>query len=532
MTKKIQFLLAYLLFANMGAFAQDRKGTISGSFQSDFQFYWEDKRINALPPPERIGMNNYLKLDYRLDKFTTGLRYEHYAPPLLGYPSNFRGTGIANRYLTYRNDELDVTAGNFYTQFGSGIALRAQEQRQLGIDNSIDGVMMKYDFQKKARLTGVVGKQRDGFEKSEGTVRGLDAEVYLHQIFSLDSTKLAGWHMTLGGSLVSRYQPYSGTLDNVPAQTELYAGRVNISKGDFTFYSEYVFKTNDPTAMNKYKVGNGTAAMVNVGYTIQNIAINLSAKRVENMDTRSDRRAIANRLWVNYIPANTTQHTYRLLTLYPYAVQTVGETAVQADITYNIKKETFLGGKYGMEIALNYALAHDADTTQFWAMGNRTYFQDANIEITKKFSPAFKMTAKYVYLQYDKDQIEGTTGFGLINSHTVVVDMRYKLNKKQSLRLELQHLGTNQDFGSWMMGMLEYSLAPKWFFYVFDEINYNGLRVGVPIHYYNGGFAFVKNANRFSLNVGRQRAGLVCVGGICRIVPASSGVTFSVTSSF
>lgn len=532
MSKNISLLLAYLLLACPNAFAQNSKGFMSGSFQSDFQFYWEDKRINAMPPSERIGNNNYLKLDYRLEKVSMGFRYEHYAPPLLGYPTNFKGTGIANRFLTYRSDELEVTAGNFYTQFGSGMALRAQEQRQLGIDNSIDGVMLKYNFKDKARLVSLVGKQRDGFEKGEGTIRGIDGEIYLHEILPIDSTKLADWRVTLGGSLVSRHQPYSGTLDNVPTQTELYAGRININKGDFTLYSEYVFKSNDPTAMNKYKVGNGSAAMINIGYGIQNLAINLSAKRVENMDTRSDRRAIASRLWVNYIPANTTQHTYRLLTLYPYAVQTVGETAVQADITYNLKKGSLLGGKYGMEIALNYALTREADSTQFLAMGKRTYFQDANIEITKKFSKDFKMTAKYVYLQYDKDQIEGTTGFGLIESHTVVLDMLYKLNKKQSFRLELQHLGTNQDFGSWMMGMLEYSLAPKWFFYVFDEINYNGLRVGVPIHYYNAGAAFVKNANRFSVNVGRQRAGLVCVGGICRIVPASSGVTFSVTSSF
>ncbi len=532
MFKTTFLFLSYLCLACLPALAQDKKGRVSGSFQSDFQFYWEDKRIKALPPPERIGNNNYLKLDYTLDKFTTGLRYEHYAPPLLGYPSNFRGTGIANRYLTYRSDDLEVTVGNFYAQFGSGVALRAQEQRQLGIDNSIDGVMAKYNFAGKVRVQGLTGKQRDGFDKSDGTVRGIDAEAYLHEILKLDSTKLADWRVTLGGSLVSRYQAYSGTLNNIPVQTELYAGRLSVSKGAFTFYTEYVHKTNDPTEMNRYRVGKGTAALVNVGYAFQNVAINLSAKRIANMDTRSDRRAIANRLWVNYIPANTTQHTYRLLTLYPYAVQTVGETALQADVTYSLKKGSKLGGKYGMEIAINYALANSADTTQFWALGKRTYFQDANIEINKKFSKDFKITAKYVYLQYDKDQIEGTTGFGLISSHTVVLDMFYKINKKQSLRMELQHLGTNQDFGSWMMGMIEYSLAPRWFFYVFDEINYNGVRVGVPIHYYNGGFAYVKNANRFSLNVGRQRAGLVCVGGICRIVPASSGVTFSIVSSF
>jgi len=531
MHKILSFFSCYFFFSLI-AFAQSDNGNISGSFQSDFQYYWDDAKINAVAPPERIGLNSYLKLDYRYNQFSTGFRYEHYAPPLLGYPTNFRGTGFANRYLTYRSDELEVTAGNFYVQFGSGMALRAQEQRQLGIDNSIDGVMLKYNFKDKVRLTTLSGKQRDGFEKGEGTVRAVDGEAYLHQIFNLDSTKLADLRVIVGGSIVSRFQPYSGALDNVPTQTEMYAGRLTISKGDFTFYSEYINKSNDPTAMNNYRVGNGSAALLNLGYTYKNIGISFAAKRVENMDTRSDRRAIANRLWVNYIPANTTQHTYRLLTLYPYAAQTVGETALQTDISYNVKKESWLGGKYGAEIVFNYALAHNIDSTQLFALGKRTYFQDVNVEVTKKFSKKFKMTAKYVFLQYDKDQIEGTTGFGLIESHTVVLDMLYKIKAKQSIRFELQHLGTNQDFGSWMMGMIEYSLAPKWFFYMFDEINYNGLRVGVPTHYYNAGAAYVKNTNRFSINVGRQRAGLVCVGGICRIVPASSGVTLSLTSSF
>ncbi len=532
MIKTIYLFLAYFLFFSATAVAQSDKGNVSGSFQTDFQYYLRDNRINAIPPPEKIGLNSYLKLDYRFNQFSTGLRYEHYAPPLLGYPTNFQGTGIANRYLTYQSDGLEVTAGNFYEQFGSGMSFRAQEQRQLGIDNSVDGMRVRYSFKDKARLTGFAGKQRDGFEKSEGTVRGIDGEVYLHHILPIDSATLSDWHITLGGSMVSRFQPYSGTLNNVPTQTELYAARITVNKGDFTLYSEYVSKGEDPSAMNKYVSNKGSAALLNLGYTYKNVGINLAAKRIENMDTRSDRRAIANRLWVNYIPANTTQHTYRLLTLYPYAAQTVGETAVQADISYNVKKGSLLGGKYGVEINLNYALARSVDSTQFFALGKRSYFQDSNIEVIKKISKDFKMTAKYVFLQYDKDQIEGTTGFGLIKSHTIVLDMLYKIGRKKSLRMELQHLGTNQDFGAWMMGMLEYSLAPKWFFYVFDEINYNGLRVGVPIHYYNAGAAFVKNANRFSINVGRQRAGLVCVGGICRIVPASSGVTLSITSSF
>jgi len=34
------------------------------------------------------------------------------------------------------------------------------------------------------------------------------------------------------------------------------------------------------------------------------------------------------------------------------------------------------------------------------------------------------------------------------------------------------------------------------------------------------------------LMYGKQREGIFCVGGVCRNVPASNGVTLTITSSF
>jgi hypothetical protein len=52
------------------------------------------------------------------------------------------------------------------------------------------------------------------------------------------------------------------------------------------------------------------------------------------------------------------------------------------------------------------------------------------------------------------------------------------------------------------------------------------------VHYYNFGTSYTQNATRFSLGYGRQRAGLFCVGGVCRFVPASYGFTATLTTSF
>ncbi|MEO1383236.1 MAG: DUF6029 family protein [Bacteroidota bacterium] len=52
------------------------------------------------------------------------------------------------------------------------------------------------------------------------------------------------------------------------------------------------------------------------------------------------------------------------------------------------------------------------------------------------------------------------------------------------------------------------------------------------VHYYNAAFTYVFKSNRIALSYARQRRGLLCVGGICREVPASNGFNLSVSSTF
>jgi hypothetical protein len=96
----------------------------------------------------------------------------------------------------------------------------------------------------------------------------------------------------------------------------------------------------------------------------------------------------------------------------------------------------------------------------------------------------------------------------------------------------MQHLLTAQDEGNWGLAMLEYSIAPKWFFAITDNYNYGNTDSERRIHYYNVGFGFNKNSSRISFSYGKQREGIVCVGGVCRNVPASNGLLVSITSSF
>ena len=91
---------------------------------------------------------------------------------------------------------------------------------------------------------------------------------------------------------------------------------------------------------------------------------------------------------------------------------------------------------------------------------------------------------------------------------------------------------THQDHGSWATGLIEYTYSPHWFVAVMDQYNYGASHGEPKVHYYYASFGYIKNANRIQIGYGRQRAGIFCVGGVCRNVPAANGVTISITSSF
>ena len=78
------------------------------------------------------------------------------------------------------------------------------------------------------------------------------------------------------------------------------------------------------------------------------------------------------------------------------------------------------------------------------------------------------------------------------------------------------------------MGLIELKLS-KLFLSVQDLYNYGNDK---KPHYYSMSAGYNQGASRLAVTYGKQRKGLFCVGGVCREVPASSGLTISLTTSF
>lgn len=523
-------------------------GEIHGNFEVDAQTYKADSLIGAPNFPEKLGSNAFMNLLYTRGKFEAGLRFESYYPTLQGFTRE-RGAGLPYRYARYRNEKFDVTAGTFYEQFGSGMVLRTYEQWGLGFDNSIDGIRIKSEPVRGVYLTGLIGRQRNAFSNtvanlSEGIVRGFDAEWSINESFdSLMNSKL---RLRLGASFVSRFQQDNDPVQIFPENVGAWSYRAAVNRGGFGLTAEYAYKINDPSSVNAliYKPGNGL--LVQATYARKGLGISAQWKRIDNMDFRSDRSGTFNNLTLNFLPPQTKQHTYRLPTLFPWATQPLGEWGMQAEVLYTFKKDTWLGGKYGMNLALNFSRINPLDkqgtldpfegySAAFLADMDSLLFQDINLEISRKFSPKFKATFSYLHFNYDDGLFHQLTGFNAskdVVAEVQVLDMSYKLFKKHTLRMELQHCYTKQEFGSWAMILAEYTIAPHFFFALWDEYNYGNAEPEKRIHYFSGLGGVNWNNYRFQIGYGRQRAGVICVGGVCRVVPASNGFNLAITGSF
>jgi hypothetical protein len=553
---KILFSLIIFLIVQVNGQVLKSPGVISGNIQTIGQYYQEDTIINAALPEHLYGFNGFANVNYQKGDFRAGIRYESYLNTLEGYPTSFSGTGIGYRYLSWNSDNVGVTIGNFYDQFGSGMIFRAYEERQLGIDNSLDGIRLTYEPVNGVYLKGMVGKQRhifmDGLVNGNGIVRAFDSELNINEL--LDSSNSWKFKATIGGSFVSKFNTDNNTnFFDLPKNVGASSIRVNLRYNKIRFSGEYVHKINDPYPDNQdsrfnYIYKNGEGILLNLGYSTKGFAVDFSAKHMDNMLWRSTNVNVGpTDLLIGYLPALTKQHTYNLAaTLYPYATNFYGEIAYQLDVLYKIPKKTTLGGRYGTSVAINFATAYvpernfiddmettrNSYTTSFFARSDSILLQDFNVEIKRKINKKLKLSLNYFNFIFNDDAVKVANYYKIINAQIAVMDLTYKINRHHSLRFETQAMWTDEDKGDWLFGQIEYTFSPHWYIAVLDQYNSGNEDLKKRVHYGLISAGYINGSHRFSFQYGKQRAGVFCVGGVCRAVPASNGLTFSFTSSF
>ena len=562
-TKKLICLL--LAFSpSVGAMAQSDNGVVvTGSVQSDILIPEFDPEIQdrADKVDDWATTNTFADVNIMSEHVDAGARFEFLEHPLPGFrpPSfskDYAGWGVPYFYVKTHFKNWDLTLGNFYEQFGSGFILRTYEERNLGIDNSLLGGRFTIRPVAGVSFKLLGGKQRRYWDLNDAWITGADLELSLDQWFKGLSN--SGTYITLGASWVNKYEKTDDQMVdathklNMPSSVNAFDVRANLQKGGFNLLAEYAWKSQDPTSENGWIYRKGSVAMLSASYSKRGMSLLLQAKRSDNMSFRSRRREGANETttasYINHLPAFTMDQTYALAAMYPYATYPDGEWAYQAEIGYNFKRHTLLGGKYGTNVRVNFShirgierdpingggAGTDGYSSAFWKWGDDgMYYQDINVQIEKRVTRSFNIHLMYMNQFYNNvinriAEGELSENKKYVHSDIFVLDAKYKFNNKFTLRGELQYLSTDEDLGDWWYGLLELSILPNWMFTIADMYN-SGV---TDIHYYQGLVTYSAGSHRIQLGYGRTRAGYNCAGGVCRYVPSSKGVTISYNYNF
>lgn len=521
---------------------QSDKLRLSGSLQSDILLPEKDKTTGANTADGHFLTNTYLDLKATSRNVEAGARLEYLKHPLPRFENDIKDWGLPHFYVKGRYKNAELTLGSFYEQFGSGFIFRTYEERSLGIDNSLQGARLSYRPWDGVAVKILTGRQRRYWKHNNSWLTGGDIEWNIDEWFK--GLQKHQTYAMIGFSYINKYEKENVVMTDpthrlrLPRYVNAFDVRLRVQHRSLNVLAEMAMKTQDPSNDNGYIYRNGYVAMLSGSYSKRGMSLLLQAKRSTNMAFRSSRGMEGTSSFINHQPAFTIEHTYTLPALYPYATRPDGEWAYQAAGAYTFPKGSMLGGKYGTLVKMNFSHVHsisksedggrgtDGYGSSFWGWGTSTYYQDIDVQLEKRLSKDTKLNLMYMNQRYNQTVIEGHGG--MLNSHIFVADVKQKLARKTTLRVEGQYLFSKDGDKDWAFALAELSLAPHWMFTLSDLYNLGNTHV----HYYQGFVTYSGGAHRLQLGYGRTRAGFNCSGGVCRYIPATKGLTLSYNYNF
>lgn len=556
--KRILLVLTALVAA-LTASAQiqfgEKGGYMTIGLESNNILYVNDAKLGTTYP-SKFGSNDYLKLDYVNGRFSVGVQGEAYLPALQGY-NDLRNNGfdkpkvmLASKYIQWQDANYSVMVGDVYDQFGNGLIFRSFEDRQLGINNSIEGGRVTATFGNIVSVKALFGRPRlyssaNGYSRgwigsqyARSTVGGADLSVSLSDIIGSEELM-----MSIEGSYVNRRERLDRELNGMNYGTDyfpyfeltspdlnMYSARLNLDYKGFTLRGEYAGKGKDISSGAVLgKAAKGSAVLAELGYNVGGLSVSAQVRRLEMMGTSlslyGNLGVMGNTL--NYLPALTRQHTYMLAALNPCQMNAEGELAAQADIYYTLRSKQSRQRYWNFHA--NYSTAYTLKAYQTASGKRELLWSDVNVDVERQWNKQWKTTVMFSRQEWNTSHGQGPAlPSTTYVSNIFVGDVMYKINKKFSLRMEAQYLLSNDYEGDWVAGLVEFNVAPHWSVFFSDMYNLGTTKT----NYYNGGLSFTLNRTRVQVSYGRNRAGYVCSGGVCRYQPAYTGVNLMLTTSF
>lgn len=528
--KRIIVALTFLTITQSFNVTAQNGGYLSGDLMTNVNFFNRDAEINAANNPlydnYLSGGESWLNLRYYNNGFTATLRGDAFHNSNLYNPLQaLNGFGVGAWSLSKEFEDLTVTAGYVYDQIGSGILFRSYEDRGLLIDNALVGLHLKYQFTDNIFAKAFTGQSKFLFDRYKPIIKGINFEgsfTLSDNIFTtpgigalnrtfdqenMDQIVSTINSQALQDRFIPNYNMYAFTAYN------------NLTIGDVNWFIEASYKTEDAIVKDDiFQEHDGTVLFTTLGWAKKGIAVNLTGKRTENFEMRTSPNEVLIRGLMNWQPIVARLRPQRLMARYTPASLNLSELAGGIDV--------LLAPAEDLNITLNYTHINSLEQDKLYREG---YFDAAY-----RGWDDFKLEVGFQYMEYNQELYQIKPLVPLVIAYTPFFELTYIINDKSSIRTEWEYQNTQQDFGSWIFGLIEYNIAPKWSFAVSDMYNFDpgpAATTGSQ-HYYNIFMAHTRGAHRFTASYVKQVEGINCTGGVCRYEPAFSGVRFGLTSSF
>ncbi|MEM1219815.1 MAG: DUF6029 family protein [Bacteroidota bacterium] len=557
--KMVKLLLVSTLLILPALTWAQQGGRVSGNLQLNANIFLRDTLIGAANTPQYdhqfFGNEAWMNLNYSNWGFDFGLRFDMFNNSnLLNPQSSYSARGIGRWFVRKKLDRLTAEAGYLYGQIGSGAIFRAWEQRPLGIDNSLFGARVGWEFNENWNAVGFSGVQKQQFDIYRSIISGMNIEGFIVGDSSMVTLApgLGIVNRTLDdqsmASLVSSLNTYSEDDIFVPVyNTYAFSAYNTLTAGRFNWYIEGAYKTEDNLVEpegtrispvtgdtlvgEKLFKAPGNFIYTSLNYATKGLSVTLEGKRTQNFTFRTRPQEALNMGLVNFLPPMTRLNTYRLTARYNAATQDLGEIAYLADIRYAPNRKVSFNVNFSNLQTLEGDLLYREVYTEFALKKKRKWALQTGVQIQN----------------YNQEVYEGKPDAPIVETFTPYVDFLYRLSRKKSVRFEAQYMLTGaddkdqrHDYGDWLFAQVEFSIAPHWNITVSDMYN---ARPGKnspsdatgekqQIHYPRFDVFYTYKASRISLSYIKQVEGVVCSGGVCRLEPAFSGVRLTLNSSF
>ncbi len=464
-------------------------------------------------------VEDWFDFDYDLSPFMLGFRYELYHPRenIQPVPSNVVDSastqGFTYRYIKYRSDSFDMTVGNFYALFGRGMALRLYEDRNIRVDNNLDGIFLEarpWRLRMKA-LTGRMASNDPSWfpgipRRRVGQLHAFDVEGEVTN------------DLSLGTSFLSNR---SGSF----SKEELAAFRGQTRLWLFDIYAEYgrIFDPSEGVSAVRQD-GKGEGYYLATSFNTAGLGLSFEYKDYEDFDfSASDQTPY------NNPPALSREHTYALLNRHPHQLNANNEEGYQFEGTWS--------PDYNTTVLFNHS--------NTWRQSGQRIFMELYGEVERYFGRSLRAVGAFDYSEELEDSHTKNT--------TPVVEVEYFIDDVNSFRGEFQHQHTEGDTidleggGFFWLGefdhryiLLEYARAPKWTISLVhewsDEVEGQGIAGADQTDRTSWTMAMVSynitQSNNISVMYGQRHGGFNCVGGVCRFEPEFEGLEVKLFTRF